>query len=119
MTKEVSRKFRVKRMHYHIRNMYEYAKQKGINLNEITEEEMEQFETRPRTFRENTWPLNQKGRCICCGQKTGYVDHVFRTYICSKECMDKIDARYLAGEEIQMSKQADDILEQAARDLFE
>lgn len=107
----------IKRVHYKIRSMYDYAQEKGISILDLTEEEVSMFEGRPMAFYNCVWPLSHKEKCFICETKTGYVDKFLTVYVCKEECMREVDKRYNLGEEIPVSKVAEDILERVSRDL--
>lgn len=110
----------VDRYYYNIRKLMEYAKTKGVKPMQLTEEDRMQFRLRKRSFgMETCWPLNREDTCYVCHKETKWVDKMFNVYLCSEECMDKVDSEYESGKEIEPNKEAVAILEQVAIDLFQ
>ncbi len=113
-------KRKVKRLRYNIRKIVEYAKQKGVEPINLTEEELEQFEVRKEKFGiETCYPMNRKDKCYVCDKRTGWLDKVHTVYLCSEDCMNIVDKKYNDGEDIVVNEEGAKILEQVERDLFE
>lgn len=92
------------RYNFNVADAYYYALEKGMKINELTREELSQFDLKPRNFRSNCFCLATAGVCYQCNKPTAYLDRKHSVYVCSMECIHALDERYIQGEDFKQEK---------------